>query len=1174
MSAEQKKIADGISEYKKTYGSNPYGLQFTPPYPTNMKDFQEERDAFIKLIERKLIQQAREMGIWALEKPEELVIHPKPKAEKKMEKIEKKTKKQEKKKVQKITKPQVEQETDVPVADLEDYGDTPVVVDESPIQNGKSHFIVDPYPLTDSTLPGIAEFLHDLITQMKEAYDDTMAVENYQLNIIVQFLSDVNTESSIFDGITFTNNPLKQEAPKVPTLDLIKETLQKVLNQHYKGDYIAYLCKVKFHAIKPQMMGCEGDRNYQHVMIRGKKCELISYKTTKGNNCSFILFHKHFKQPQATSCLLAERSNTQPENTPVKPNAIRKALGIDEGVLITVKQLEKIYKYYQQHYTNEEIKGYVVFNEQYKLLGGSTTNKDITGVGTGIIIIVLINDHCYELRYPGAKPSSISCELTSRAYAKKLKSLEAMKVELKEETAEEDQSEEESEESEEEEEEEEEKEEVLVIAPKPNVMLVSKPVLRASERTQREPTKFRTAKSKVQEKSETIKAQKFKQCKDCGRKYLFIHESCNPRMTNYYQQKILGNDKRVVEPARQKYAVNTKYQDNVVFILSKSVLDEDGKEKKVSEFSILDTTNNYKLIVDLEYAVSYILTKKDVTLVSYGSQTFILLLQELAKRDVEQFGLIKKEGTDIIIKFNFGDNIHARNLCFFLQDYSSFETVCAKMTLEPSPDDVDKLHSIYKWTDKTVYDATGYHISGFLTINQLLYAYWMRITNNLNKEIPNEKDFQFEKRAYYSAMNYPLVHKYESHHYSELVARKGEYIDGIYKKIKESGDYRVSLDVSSCYPASMRGNDFCMVKYGVGYGRRSEEGEKEYKKGKIGFYKISYITDKTKRIPLLPRKAGYSDIWDLNDSEGVYTSVDIQNAIEFGGYQITFLGECLVWDKTSSDVFAEFVDKFYKLKSSYAKGSVEYATAKVGLNGLYGNMAKSSNRRTVATTVKNVNEEISFRASHKDVSNLGDSDEDEAEFKEKKLYGRVEELSERNRPFAYAPFILSYSRRIMFSHLQVIDPNFTTTTFSNITNDAVRISGQAYESLQKAGRVKSELGYLTNDLPSNGIIVREINLDVNRSLVEYVTADDEICVQERGLIKLSGCKSELQSYKFFESKESETVSWKKDQCVSEQQNGVWKFTVKEIENTWTYRSLFYEKMDYADNEWKPKVQKE
>ena len=86
----------------------------------------------------------------------------------------------------------------------------------------------------------------------------------------------------------------------------------------------------------------------------------------------------------------------------------------------------------------------------------------------------------------------------------------------------------------------------------------------------------------------------------------------------------------------------------------------------------------------------------------------------------------------------------------------------------------------------------------------------------------------------------------------------------------------------------------------------------------------------------LPRKVKLGIRWSLEDGEGVYTSVDIQNAID-AGYKIDFVEKCLVWD-SSADVFGQYIEEFYKLKeeSERSGNKVKRSIAKLMMNALYG----------------------------------------------------------------------------------------------------------------------------------------------------------------------------------------------------------------------------------------------
>ena len=134
----------------------------------------------------------------------------------------------------------------------------------------------------------------------------------------------------------------------------------------------------------------------------------------------------------------------------------------------------------------------------------------------------------------------------------------------------------------------------------------------------------------------------------------------------------------------------------------------------------------------------------------------------------------------------------------------------------------------------------------------------------------------------------------------------------------------------------MKGFDLVDVSYPTGMSRWSDQPADEFKINKPGFYNIRFIPPKDIRNPILPRKVNLGIKWSLEDGEGVYTSVDIQNAID-AGYQVEFINKCLIWDE-SANVFGEYVSEFFKLKevAEQEGNKVKRSIAKLMLNALYG----------------------------------------------------------------------------------------------------------------------------------------------------------------------------------------------------------------------------------------------
>jgi len=200
------------------------------------------------------------------------------------------------------------------------------------------------------------------------------------------------------------------------------------------------------------------------------------------------------------------------------------------------------------------------------------------------------------------------------------------------------------------------------------------------------------------------------------------------------------------------------------------------------------------------------------------------------------------------------------------------------------------------------------------------YTIWQNLNDKII-EIPKDLEkMDFIAKAVYGGRCYPHQQVYKSSMYDDVKAGKLKYADVIKSKSK---DFIFNADASSLYPASMSGFDHMKVKYPIGYSRWSEDPKKEFKAGLMGFYEVDFVAPKDIRIPILPRRKVVNEqnigvVWSLEDGSGIYTSVDIKNAIEVG-YKVKFKGKALVYDE-SGDVFSAYIKKFYKTERTRRKG--------------------------------------------------------------------------------------------------------------------------------------------------------------------------------------------------------------------------------------------------------------
>src|SRR4051812_8725188 len=204
--------------------------------------------------------------------------------------------------------------------------------------------------------------------------------------------------------------------------------------------------------------------------------------------------------------------------------------------------------------------------------------------------------------------------------------------------------------------------------------------------------------------------------------------------------------------------------------------------------------------------------------------------------------------------------------------------------------------------------------------------------------------------------------------------------------------------------------------------RWSSKSKEEYDSGKLGFYEISYVPPRDILVPILPKKKMQNNTligieWDLFPGQGVFTSVDIQNAIS-SGYEVQFINKCLVYDSKSSNVFKKYVDTFYDLKvvAEKEENAVKRSVAKLMLNSLYGKTLQRAIFNTT-TIINDVFEFNKFVLEHEltDYSILNEN--------KMIVSGTSIDKDEMiHKPCQLGAFVTAYSRRFMLYFMKEVDP--------------------------------------------------------------------------------------------------------------------------------------------------------
>ena len=434
-----------------------------------------------------------------------------------------------------------------------------------------------------------------------------------------------------------------------------------------------------------------------------------------------------------------------------------------------------------------------------------------------------------------------------------------------------------------------------------------------------------------------------------------------------------------------------------------------------------------------------------------------------------------------------------------------------------------------------------------MTASQLGYSIWKSQLNEIveiNKDI---EKYTFIHQATYGGRCHPLVKEFTSNYYEEAVEIhkemvhkqtevekdskeykeiEAEYLERgkmLYNTIKKSKNYIFNGDVISLYPASMSGCEMMDVSYPVGFSRWSELPEEEFENNKHGFYKVIVSPPKNIRVPVLPSKPiekckdckftshecdnckiKLGVQWNLEDREQVLTNIDIENAIKFG-YKVDFTGKCLVWDKTAK-IFDEYIKTFYEMKKQgeITGNSSMRTIAKLFLNSLYGKMLQKAHWDT-NKIVKNIEDFYNFVKTY-DLNdwNILNNDTLVLSGSLKNDFHREKAI---NKPTHIGSFILSYSRRLMLNIMEKIDPTLQTPIFNYTDTDSLHISGESYEKLVSLGVVrddKEKLGYLSNDIDDDALIINEKALGPKCYMYEYINRKGEIKIYHNSTMKCKG----------------------------------------------------------------------
>lgn len=695
-------------------------------------------------------------------------------------------------------------------------------------------------------------------------------------------------------------------------------------------------------------------------------------------------------------------------------------------------------------------------------------------------------------------------------------------------------------------------------------------------------------------------------CKECGREYVKNHV-CDDKRKLYYQAK--QQKLKYVHPRKVEEKTKTNYDDIFFFDFETFQPNYNHVPYAVG----YKHKNVYKEVYGKDTLSKFmddIVKLENTTICAYNGSSFdfYFVFEDLAKRGVKIGNTIYSNGKLLALEFGKGNKVF--DLCCFVNSSldracSDFQIKNAKSTFEHSKmktwDDVIKyenevrpymkldvlaLEELYIKFNDMMYDLFKTNISSYITLSNMGYSIWQSLLNKVDVdkqiEIPNElKKYNFIKQATFGGRCYPMQRNYKSENYDDICSKNMTY-----EKILENNKFIFNADATSLYPASMKGFDLCEVKYPIGFSTWNNEPKKMWKENKTGFYEIDFKCPRDITVPILPRKK-YQTVykgkdtekninigieWSLLDGRGVYTSVDIQNAID-AGYTVRFIGECLVWNNTG-DIFSTYIDKFYKMKedAETENNKVKRSIAKLFLNSLYGKTLQRAifSKTVIANNVHDFNEFCSkhdltdFQVMNEKLLITGESKDREMQI---------------TKPCQLGAFVTAYSRRIMLTYIKVVDPSLKKHCFTYTDTDSLHITGEGYKKLLAKGMIKtkaeSSLGYLCSDIDNEGLIISEKNLAPKTYKYEYINNKNELCLNEKATMKCKGIPNRVLSHDIYDNETQKKLKFKglkklgKTVCSKDSKKGLKNFNIKNSKQKRTFLKTEWSGMTLVGNMWYP-----
>jgi uncharacterized protein YprB with RNaseH-like and TPR domain len=620
-------------------------------------------------------------------------------------------------------------------------------------------------------------------------------------------------------------------------------------------------------------------------------------------------------------------------------------------------------------------------------------------------------------------------------------------------------------------------------------------------------------------------------CQECGKNYRTEHK-CSPSVVTYWKRCIRKTGERFLLHTIKPELSNNK--DRVIHYdletfkrkeLGNTVLHTPyycGYTDEKNEFAYFSGESCVSLFLDYVFNEAQKEPKETLYVNAFNGSNFdhYFIIREFINRGLKPKHQIINNGSVITFEYK---NIKLFDICKHLQgglksnladmkcnvqkgdfdhdavvDWISMSNEMKDDCLLYLKSDVMGLKEIYDKMNTTVFEKYQVNLTSYISTSSLTFNLWKKETvKKCVINLPTLKQENIFRQAIRGGRTYKNKNSFISQDYQTFLDTKN------YDEIK---DFIVDCDVVSLYPAAM-----AKFEYPIGECKESE-GNKMM--GKMGIYLINYITNKNLIQPILGRRDIDGSLrWDLKDSTGYYTSIEIEDA-KANGYTIEIING-YYWENTAF-IFKDYIEKLFHDKDEEAKagnkGSPYYQLCKLFMNGLYG----KNIQRPIYTNTKMIKSSLEYWKfwGTNDITDLIPIENDSGE-KMWYVSGTPKNILEREecitKPTQLGAFILAYSRRIMVGYMKEANPHFDSTDQKASTNndffytdtDSLQMKSDNSKLMKRLG--DKSLGGITDDL-GDAKIVKGIWIAPKLYMLEYVTPDflKPISDKEKGEC-LCGC---------------------------------------------------------------------